>query len=130
MKLDLLQSPSVRLCGALRRTGHARRLNAGLWPMTAEQKPPRKANCTGDSTSDERLPANEAVYPLCLGEFGMKQPHTESTIQHTDDQQNTGNHKKPGSPDAHGADKFGGTRAGAENIEKPHRDEARKRATD
>jgi len=25
---------------------------------------------------------------------------------------------------------LGGTRAGAENIEKPHRDEARKRATD
>lgn len=48
----------------------------------------------------------------------MKQPHTESTVQHTDGQQNTGNHKKPGSPDAGGADKFGGTRAGAENVEK------------
>jgi hypothetical protein len=48
----------------------------------------------------------------------VKQPHTETTVRHTDDQQNTGNHKKPGAPDAGGADKFGGTRAGAENIEK------------
>jgi hypothetical protein len=38
----------------------------------------------------------------------------------TDDQENAGNNKKPGAPDAHGADNFGGTRAGAENIEKPH----------
>ncbi|HEX2943105.1 MAG TPA: hypothetical protein VHO91_18785 [Rhodopila sp.] len=48
----------------------------------------------------------------------MKQPHSESTVQHTDTQQNTGNHKKPDAPDAHGADRFGGTRAGAENVEK------------
>ena len=48
----------------------------------------------------------------------MKQPHTETTVDHTDDQQNTGNHKKPGTPDAGGADKFGGTRTGADNIEK------------
>ena len=48
----------------------------------------------------------------------MKQPHTEEAIQHTDDQQDTGNHKKPGSKEEHGADKFGGTRTGAENIEK------------
>lgn len=47
----------------------------------------------------------------------MKQPHTEETIDHTDDDQNTGNHKAPGAPDAGGADKLGGTRAGAENIE-------------
>lgn len=47
----------------------------------------------------------------------MKQPHTEETIDHTDDQQNTGNHKKPGAPDAGGADKVGGTRTGAENLE-------------
>lgn len=49
----------------------------------------------------------------------MKQPHTEATIKHTDDEQNTGNHKKPGAPDAGGADRFGGTRAGAENLEDP-----------
>lgn len=49
----------------------------------------------------------------------MKQPHTESTIKHTDDEQNTGNHKKPGAPDAGGADRFGGTRAGADNLEGP-----------
>lgn len=48
----------------------------------------------------------------------MKQPHTEETVEHTEDQQNTGNHKKPGSKEAGGADKFGGTRAGAENVEK------------
>lgn len=47
----------------------------------------------------------------------MKQPHTEDTIKHTDDEQNTGNHKKPGAEDAGGADRFGGTRAGAENLE-------------
>ena len=49
----------------------------------------------------------------------MKQPHTEATIKHTDDEQNTGNHKKPGAPDAGGADRFGGTRTGAENLEGP-----------
>jgi hypothetical protein len=47
----------------------------------------------------------------------MKQEHTEQTVTHTDDQQNTGNHKKPGAVDAGGADKVGGTRAGAENVE-------------
>ena len=49
----------------------------------------------------------------------MKQPHTEEAVEHTDTQQNTGNHKKPGTAEAHGADKFGGTRAGAKNVEKP-----------
>jgi hypothetical protein len=48
----------------------------------------------------------------------MKQPHTEETVEHTDGQQDTGNHKKPGAPDAKGADRFGGTRAGAENVER------------
>lgn len=47
----------------------------------------------------------------------MKQPHTEETIKHTDDEQDTGNHKKPGTEDAGGADKFGGTRSGAETLE-------------
>ncbi len=47
----------------------------------------------------------------------MKQPHTEQTVSHTDDQQNTGTHKKPGAPDAKGADRFGGTRVGQENVE-------------
>ena len=47
----------------------------------------------------------------------MQQPHTEKTIDHTDGQQNTGNHKVPGAPDAGGADRLGGTRAGAENVE-------------
>jgi hypothetical protein len=49
----------------------------------------------------------------------MKQPHAEQSVRHTEDQQNTGNHKKPDAPEARGADRFGGTRAGAENIEKP-----------
>lgn len=47
----------------------------------------------------------------------MKQDHTEETIRHTDGEQNTGNHKEPSAPDASGADKFGGTRAGAANVE-------------
>ena len=47
----------------------------------------------------------------------MKQPHTEQSIEHTDDQQNTGNHKVPGAKDAGGADRLGGTRIGAENVE-------------
>ena len=47
----------------------------------------------------------------------MKQKHTEQNIDHTDGQQNTGNHKKPGTPEAGGADRVGGTRAGAENLE-------------
>ena len=47
----------------------------------------------------------------------MKQDHTEDGILHTDGQQNTGNHKTPETPDAKGADKVGGTRAGAENVE-------------
>lgn len=46
-----------------------------------------------------------------------KQPHTEETVHHTEGEQNTGNHKKPDAPDAKGADRFGGTRAGAENVE-------------
>ena len=28
----------------------------------------------------------------------MKQPHTEQSVKHTDDQQNTGNHRKPDAP--------------------------------
>lgn len=47
----------------------------------------------------------------------MKQPHTEEAVDHTDGQQNTGNHKKPGTKEAKGADRFGGTRKGAENVE-------------
>ena len=47
----------------------------------------------------------------------MKQPHTEQSVEHTADQQNTGNHKKPGAPDKAGVDRFGGTRTGQENVE-------------
>lgn len=47
----------------------------------------------------------------------MKEPHTEETVRHTGDQQNTGTHKKPGSAEEKGADRFGGTRAGEENVE-------------
>jgi hypothetical protein len=49
--------------------------------------------------------------------ISMKQPNTEETVRHTDDQQNTGTHKKPGAPDEKGADRFGGSRAGSENVE-------------
>jgi hypothetical protein len=52
----------------------------------------------------------------------MQQPHTEQNVQHTDDDQNTGNHKQPGTPEAGGADRFGGTRTGAKNVE-PAKDE-------
>ncbi len=47
----------------------------------------------------------------------VEQPHTEKSIEHTGGQQNTGNHKQPLAKDAGGADRFGGTRAGAENVE-------------
>jgi hypothetical protein len=62
-------------------------------------------------------PANPLLHNAAGGS-AMKQPHTEQSIEHTETQQNTGNHKKPGSKDEHGADRFGGTRAGAENVEK------------
>jgi hypothetical protein len=61
---------------------------------------------------------NCAVVRLKIeGAETMKQPHTEKTVRHTGDQQNTGTHKKPGAPDEKGADRFGGTRAGKENVE-------------
>ena len=44
-------------------------------------------------------------------------PNAESQIQEEMEQQDTGNHKQPGAIDDKGADKFGGTRAGAENVE-------------
>jgi hypothetical protein len=47
----------------------------------------------------------------------MEQPHTEATVRHTDDQQNTGNHKKPGAQEAGRINHIGGTRVGARNIE-------------
>ncbi|MBV8402025.1 MAG: hypothetical protein JOZ58_01365 [Acetobacteraceae bacterium] len=47
----------------------------------------------------------------------MKQPHTETAVEHTEDQQNTGNHPKPGTEQKGGADRLGGTRAGQENVE-------------
>ena len=54
----------------------------------------------------------------------MKQPHTETGIKHTDGQQDTGNHKKPGTKGAGGVDCLGGTRAGAENVEPVKKDKA------
>lgn len=33
----------------------------------------------------------------------MKQLHTERAVQHTDDQQDIGNYRKPGAPDTDGA---------------------------
>lgn len=46
-----------------------------------------------------------------------QQPHTEGSTEHTDAQQDTGNHTKPDAPDAHGADTFGGTRVGAKKMD-------------
>lgn len=62
----------------------------------------------------------------------MQQPHTEANIEHTDGQQDTGNHKKPGTEGAGGADRLGGTRAGAENVERvsPDKAEAVETSTD
>jgi hypothetical protein len=57
----------------------------------------------------------------------MKQPHTEETVRHTDDQQNTGTHKRPNTPDEKGADRFGGTRTGQENVEPTRKDETEER---
>jgi hypothetical protein len=48
----------------------------------------------------------------------MRQPHTAETLRYTDDQQNTGTHKKSDAPDAKGADRFGGTKAGRQNVER------------
>lgn len=48
----------------------------------------------------------------------LEQQHTGRGVDHTDGQQNTGNHKKPDAPEKGGADRFGGTRAGAGNIER------------
>lgn len=53
----------------------------------------------------------------------MPQPRTEKDVQHSDGEQNTGNHKKPGTPESGGADRFGGTRTGAENVERGARTE-------
>ncbi len=47
----------------------------------------------------------------------MKQAHSEDAVDHTEDQQNTGNHKIPDAADAGGADRFGGSRAGSQNVE-------------
>ncbi len=45
----------------------------------------------------------------------MKQPHTETAVDHTDGEQDTGNHRAPdASPPTPG-----GTRTGAENVEQP-----------
>jgi hypothetical protein len=52
-----------------------------------------------------------------IQEITMPERHTEQDLHHSRDEQNTGNHPKPGTPEEHGADRFGGTRKGAENIE-------------
>jgi hypothetical protein len=44
-------------------------------------------------------------------------PNAETYIQKDMEQQDTGNHKAPDAADSKGADKFGGTRAGADNVE-------------
>jgi len=55
---------------------------------------------------------------FCYSIDVLSQHFLNHDTEHTETQQNTGNHKKPDAPDKHGADRFGGTRAGAENIEK------------
>ncbi len=46
-----------------------------------------------------------------------KQPHTEEAVKHTENQQDTGNHMRPGTPEAANAGRLGGTRKGAGNVE-------------
>ena len=46
-------------------------------------------------------------------------PNAETAIQKDMEQQDTGNHKTLGAIDEKGADRFGGTRKGAENVETP-----------
>ncbi len=43
----------------------------------------------------------------------MKQPHTETAVDHTDGEQDTGNHRAPNATPP----TPGGTRIGAENVE-------------
>ncbi len=45
----------------------------------------------------------------------MKQPHSEDALDHTDGQQDTGNHVAPGTQ----PHTPGGQRQGAENVEQP-----------
>jgi hypothetical protein len=47
----------------------------------------------------------------------MLRPHTEQTVARSQNQQNTSLQKKREAPDQHGADRFGGTRTGKDNIE-------------
>lgn len=54
----------------------------------------------------------------------QQQPHTETDIEHTDGQQDTGNHYRPEAQEAGGPDRLGGTRAGAGNVERVVPDEA------
>ena len=53
----------------------------------------------------------------------MKQPHTEAEVDHTDGQQNTGNHRNSEAKPGGGSDRVGGTRTGADNVEPPSRDD-------
>ena len=59
-------------------------------------------------TSGINRSTGSVVIPVDNRSAEMKQPHTEQTLEQTETQQNTGNHKKPGTPDEHGADRFGG----------------------
>lgn len=54
----------------------------------------------------------------------MKQPHTEDQVVHTDDDQNTGNHKRRSASGARKPNEFGGTRTGTKNVENPSSDKA------
>lgn len=51
---------------------------------------------------------------------GTERDSDANLVEKVHDQQDTGNHDKPGT-EAHGSDKRGGTRAGAENVEPKRR---------
>jgi hypothetical protein len=51
------------------------------------------------------------------GRQKMKEPHTETNVEHSEGEQNTGNNKKPGAEEAGKVDQQAGTRSRAENVE-------------
>ena len=109
---------TVTLLGAL--------VGAGIMGLASRHRDDELASHHRDDALASLRPAHATSATARVLDFGnpershaMKQPHTEESIDHTDGQQDTGNHKKPGQPDSGGADKVGGTRAGAENLEHP-----------
>lgn len=75
----------------------------------------RRASFGGPAKTAVQPPVAAALIPM--KETAMKQTHTEDNLDHQDGQQDTGNHKKPEAAEKGSADRLGGTRQGAENVE-------------